>query len=135
VLSYLPDEGALDRALVAIADALEPGGILAIDLCGLDYAETRRDAPNYSSVEDDWAIITRFSLPSPQRFVRDMTTFVRGDDGTWRRDDERHDNVLVDVTRVPALLAEHDVDAHLAAAFGAEDLPDGLHVIVGHRTR
>jgi len=135
VLSYLPDEGALDRALVAIADALEPGGILAIDLCGLDYAEARQDVPNYSAVEDDWAIITRFSVPSPQRFVRDMTTFARGDDGTWQRDDERHDNVLVDVTRVPTLLAEHDVGARLAAAFGAEELPEGLHVIVGRRDR
>jgi SAM-dependent methyltransferase len=31
VLSYLPDPEAIDRALVAIAEALRPGGLLAID--------------------------------------------------------------------------------------------------------
>jgi hypothetical protein len=35
VLSYLPDPEAIDRALVAIAEALRPGGLLAIDLCDL----------------------------------------------------------------------------------------------------
>ena len=132
VLSYLPDEASIDRALVAISGALEPGGVLAIDLCGLDYAETRRDPPTYAAVEDDWAIITRFSLPTPTRFVRDMTTFVR-DGATWRRDDERHDNVLVDVGEVAALLAEHDVEASVASAFGVEELPAGLHAITGRR--
>jgi hypothetical protein len=35
-LSYLPDEAAIDDALVAIAGALRPGGVLAIDLCDLE---------------------------------------------------------------------------------------------------
>lgn len=33
VLSYLPDEEAIDRALTAVATALRPEGVLAIDLC------------------------------------------------------------------------------------------------------
>ena len=33
-----------------------------------------------------------------------MTTFVRQEDGSWRRDDERHDNVLIDTSKVPELL-------------------------------
>jgi SAM-dependent methyltransferase len=36
VLSYLPDAPAIDRALVAAADALRPGGVLALDICDLE---------------------------------------------------------------------------------------------------
>ena len=59
--------------------------------------------------------------------------FVRNDDGSWRRDDERHDNVLIDTTRVPALLAAHGVEAHVADSFGSEELPTGLRTLIGHR--
>ena len=62
-----------------------------------------------------------------------MTTFLRNPDGSWRRDDERHDNVMVDTRRVPALLASEGVDAEVRAAFGAETLPVGLRAIVGRR--
>lgn len=132
-LNYLPDEAAIDRALVAIAEALRPEGVLAIDLCDLEWAEARRDWSSQGRVGDDWAIITQFSVPAPNRFVREMTTFVRNDDDTWRRDDERHDNVLIDTTRVPALLARHGVEAHVAASFGSEELPTGLRTLIGHR--
>jgi SAM-dependent methyltransferase len=132
-LNYLPDEAAVDRALVAIAEALRPGGVLAIDLCDLAWGEARRDWSSRGRVGDDWAIITQFSVPAANRFVREMTTFVRNDDGSWRRDDERHDNVLIDTTRVPALLATHGVEAHVAASFGSEELPTGLRTLIGHR--
>lgn len=133
VLSYLPDEASLDKALVAAARALRPGGVFAIDLCDLRWGEVFRDAPNKGRVDDTWAIITRFSLPRPDLFVRDMTTFVRMDDGTWRRDEERHENVLIDTTRVPGLLAEHGLETRVARSFGDEELPDGLVTIVGRR--
>ncbi|HEX9123176.1 MAG TPA: class I SAM-dependent methyltransferase [Actinomycetota bacterium] len=133
VLSYLPTEAALDRALVAIARALRPGGVMAIDLCDLEWGEARRDAPDLSRVEDDWAIVTRFSLPSPDRFVREMTTFVRNADGSWRRDDERHDNVLIGTRRVPDLLRAHGVDATVSLSFGTETLPTGLRAVIGRR--
>ena len=132
-LSYLPDEGAIDRAFVAMADALEPGGVLAVDICDLAWGDARRDAPNYAQIEEDWAIITRFSIPAPDRFIRDIATFVRNDDGSWRRDDERHENVLIDTARLPALLAELGVDATVNASFGDEELPVGLHAILGHK--
>ena len=45
VLSYLPDEHAIDQALTAIARALRPGGLLAIDICDLAYGKARHDAP------------------------------------------------------------------------------------------
>lgn len=133
VMSYLPDAESLDRGLVAAAQALVPDGVLAVDLCDLEWGEARRDAPNLGRVGDDWAIVTEFSLPSRDRFVRQMAVFVRNDDGSWRRDDERHDNVLVDTTQVPALLARHGVEARVAPSFGGEELPVGLRAVIGRR--
>src|SRR5438874_943115 len=117
VLSYLPDEASIDRALVAVAVELRPGGVFAIDLCDLRWGEVFRDAPNQGRAGDTWAIISQFSVPRPNLFVRDMVTFVRVADGTWRRDEERHENVLVDTSRVPALLAEHGLEAHVSRSF------------------
>jgi SAM-dependent methyltransferase len=132
-LNYLPDEPALDRALVAAAEALHPNGVFAIDLCDLRWGEARRDQPPLVRVTDDWVLTTRTSLPSPDCYVRDMTIFVRGDDGSWRRDDERHDNVLIDTSRVPALLGDHGVDARIEPSFGTEELPTGLVAVIGRR--
>jgi SAM-dependent methyltransferase len=134
VLSYLPDEHAIDQALLAIARALRPGGLLAIDICDLAYGRARHDAPPAARVDDDWAIITRFSLPAPGRFVRQITTFIRAGDGSWRRDDETHHNVLIDTARVPPLLAAEGVQVEVASAFGTEELPTGLRVLIGQRT-
>jgi SAM-dependent methyltransferase len=134
VLSYLPDEAAIDQALVAIAGALRPGGVLAIDLCDLEWGAARREAPNAGWVGEHWALVTEFSVPSPDRFVRRMATFARNDDGSWRRDDERHDNVLIDTSRVPALLADHGVEATVASSFGTETLPVGLRAVIGKRS-
>ena len=126
---------AIERALAAIGSALRPGGVLAIDLCDLEWARERADARPRGWVGDDWALITEFSIPSPDRFVRQMATFVREVDGSWRRDDERHDNVLIETERVPALLAELGVEATVRLSFGDEELPAGLRAVVGRRRR
>jgi SAM-dependent methyltransferase len=133
VLNYLPDAAAIERALVAIGRALRPEGVLALDLCDLEWARERVDSPPRGWVSGDWALVTEFSVPAPDRFVRQMATFVREDDGSWRRGDERHENVLVDTMRVPALLAAVGVNAEVRESFGAEELPAGLHAVVGHR--
>jgi SAM-dependent methyltransferase len=133
VLNYLPDEEAVERALAACAGALAPGGVLAIDLLDQSYGASRRGSPASARRADEWAVITEYETPAPDRFVRDITTFVRNDDGTWRRSDERHENVLMDTSAVPELLAALGVDAEVRAAFGNEVLPDGLAVIVGRR--
>jgi SAM-dependent methyltransferase len=133
VLSYLTDEDAIRRSLAAAADALRPGGVFALDLCDLRYGALRRDERPYGRVAEDWAIVTRFDLPQPNLFVREITAFLRSENGSWRRDDERHENVLVDTARVPPLLAEHGVEARVARSFGDEELPDGLTAIVGRR--
>lgn len=131
VLNYLSDEAAVARAADAMAGALRPGGVLAFDLCDLQWGEARRDSSDLARVEDDWAIVTRFSLPQPNRFVREITTFVRNQDGCWRRDDERHDNVLVDASQIVGLLRSRGVDVVLGTSFGVEQLPTGLVTVVG----
>ncbi|MDP9299972.1 MAG: class I SAM-dependent methyltransferase [Actinomycetota bacterium] len=133
VANYLPDADAIERALVAMAEALRPDGLLAIDLCDLSYGEARSSPSTGAWVADDWAIITERSVPSPDRFVRQMAIFMKNEDGSWRRDDERHDNVLVDTSVVPDLLARHGVHATLGQSFGNERLPEGLHTLIGHR--
>jgi SAM-dependent methyltransferase len=135
VLNYLDDEASVERALAALAGALRPGGVLALDLCDLEYGRARRQAPMQVRRNDQWVIVTEFSAPTPNHFVREMTTFVSNSDGSWRRDDERHDNVLVDTSRVPQLLATHGVDASIGSSFGAEELPVGLVTVVGQRPR
>lgn len=133
VLNYLADEAAIDRALAAIAGALRPGGVLAVDLLDLGYGDARRGASPYARVEDDWAMVTRYEMPAPARLVRHITTFVPAGDGSWRRGDERHENVLVDTAAIPARLRAYGVEASVEASFGGEALPDGLVVLIGRR--
>jgi SAM-dependent methyltransferase len=132
-LNYLPDAGTIDRALIAIAGALRPGGLLALDICDLEWGLARRNAPPFAGIGDDWAIITKFSMPAPDLFVRDITTFVPNPDGSWRRGSEHHENVLIDTARIPALLRPHGVGAQVGSSFGTETNPDGLRVITGHK--
>jgi SAM-dependent methyltransferase len=132
-LNYLPDAAVIERALVRLARALRPGGVLAIDICDLEWGRKRRDVDSIGRVGDDWAIITRFSMPSEELYVREMTTFVPDHDGSWRRDDERHDNVLIDTSSLPALLASEGIDSEMRTSFGTEELPVGLQALIGWR--
>jgi SAM-dependent methyltransferase len=129
-LCYLPSAAAIEQALVAMARALRPGGVLATDLEDLEWATARADVHENARVGDDWAIITRFSQPAPATFAREITTFLRNDDGTWRRDDERHDNVLLDVSTVPAVLEAEGLAAEVRRSFGAWEFPVGLYAVV-----
>jgi SAM-dependent methyltransferase len=130
-VSYLPDEAAVERALVVAAEALRPGGVFAVDICDFRWAESRVGQNPLPRVGDDWAILTRWEIPDRTRFRRVMTTFLRNDDGTWRRDDETHDNVMVDTASIPALLAPTGVDVEVRPAFGDETFPEGLVALVG----
>lgn len=132
-LSYLPDAGAVDLALTAVAGALRPGGLLAFDICDLEWGRVRADTPYFADAGEDWAIITKFSMPTADRFIRDITTFLPNPDGSWRRGTEHHENVLIDTTRIPALLREYGVEAQVGSSFGMEGNPPGLRVITGHK--
>jgi SAM-dependent methyltransferase len=133
VLSYLPDEAAVEAALVAAANSLSPGGVFALDLLDLRYGDDFGPNDTRARLGDDWAVISRLSRPERNRYVREITTFVRNDDGSWRRDDEMHENVLMDTARIPALLATHGLDVRVAESFGQEELLQGLVAIVGSR--
>ncbi len=132
-LNYLPDAESVARGLEAVGRALRPGGVLALDLCDLEWARERAGAPPRGWVGEDWALVTEFSVPAPDRFVRRMATFVREADGSWRRDDERHENVLIETAGVPELLAGVGIEASVLESFGDEELPAGLRAIVGRR--
>jgi SAM-dependent methyltransferase len=43
-LNYLPDLAAIRRGLAALAAALLPGGLIAIDLCDLEWGAARLGA-------------------------------------------------------------------------------------------
>jgi len=134
VISYLPDAAAVDRALVAMAGALRPGGVLAIDVCDLEFGRVRAGQDTSGRVGPDWAVIAEYSTPAPDTFVRDITTFVPDRAGLWRRNSERHENVLVDTSLIPALLAARGVAATVGSSFGAEELPPGLRTVTGVRS-
>jgi SAM-dependent methyltransferase len=133
-LNYLNDEAQVEQAIVAIATALRPGGIMAIDLCDLEWGALRVNQPPKFWRTEDWALMTEVSVPEPNRFVRNMTTFIRQEDGTWRRDDERHDNVLIDTSKVPELLALHGVETSVSGSFGHEGMLAGLVAVVGRKS-
>lgn len=132
-LNYLASAQEVDDALLAIADALRPDGRLALDICDMEWGRARRDMAPLGRAGPDWAIITEFSTPAADRFVRDITTFLPNNDGSWRRGHEFHENVLVDTARIPSLFETHGIQAHVGSSFGTEQLPEGLRVITGHR--
>ena len=136
-LNYLSDAAAIQKALVAMATALRPGGLIVVDLCDLEWGTAREGAMSQGRVGDDWAIVTTFSRPTPDRFDRDLTTFVRDADGRYRRDDEHHRNVLVDTSTIPTLLQEYGVIAAISDSFDDEEhpLPVGLKSVIGHKMR
>jgi SAM-dependent methyltransferase len=132
-LSYLDHQEQLDRSVTAFARALRPGGVLAFDICDFQWGEARRDQPPQVWFGEDWVLITRTSVPDRRTFRRDMTIFVRSTRGLWRREEEIHDNVLVDTNEIPALLGKAGVQAEVRASFGSETLPTGLVAVVGRR--
>jgi len=134
VISYLPDATAVDRALVAMAGALRPGGVLALDVCDLELGRIRAGELPVGRAGPDWAVIAEFSAPAPDRVVRDITTFVPDGAGAWRRGRERHEYVLVDTSLIPVLLASCGVTATVTSAFGTAELPPGLRAVTGVRS-
>ena len=53
-LNYLPDADSVDRALIAMADALAPDGVIAFDVCDLELGRVRRDAASFGRAGPDW---------------------------------------------------------------------------------
>ena len=100
-LNYLADAAAVRRGLVALADALLPGGLLAVDLCDLEWGTARQGAMTQGRGGEVGPSSPNSASRRPDRFDRDLTTFVRGADGNYRRDDEHHRNILIDTRWYP----------------------------------
>jgi len=132
VLNYLDTRADIVQALGELARAVRPAGVLAIDLMTGRYRERNDIDEVHAKVEDDWVIVTRFSRPEPCRFDRMITVFRRVGDG-WRRSDEHHRNLTFDAEDALNVLRDNGIDAHCRAAFGNEELPEGLVVLTGRR--
>ncbi|TDQ00189.1 methyltransferase family protein [Labedaea rhizosphaerae] len=128
-LNYFTGAEPVHASLTAIANALRPGGVLAIDLMvrtlGLEAH------PPMGRLGADWALISTMDIPEPGRSVRHLTTFVRTEDGTYRRADEDHEFVHVDGAAALETLRRNGVDATLGQAFGPVGLPEGLASVIG----
>lgn len=126
-----------DRGYGLHADRCAPGILELLSGVGhelvLEFGCGSGAQPPFARVEDDWAIITAFATPAPDRVVRDITTFVPDGAGAWRRGRERHENVLVDTSRIPTLLARHGVRASVGTSFGDAELPAGLRSVIGRK--
>ena len=134
VLSYLPDLPSVERAFRAVAAVLRPGGVLAVDLLDRSYRAARDGRAPVAAVRSDWAVFVAFDSPDPTTYVRKITTFVPAGDGAWRRDDERHVNVLADAADMARLLAAEGLDAEVARGFDErQTLEDGLVSVIGVR--
>jgi len=132
VLNYLDTRAQIAEALSELAQAVRPGGLLAIDLMTEAYCDMLDLGQIHAKVQDDWVIVTRFSRPEPHRFDRAITVFRR-EGGSWRRSDEYHRNVTFDIDEALRVLRGNGLDARLRASFGAEKLPDGLVVLAAAR--
>ncbi len=134
VLAYLPSPESILAALKELADALEPGGVLAVDHMTPDYCERRDIDDVVARVEEEWTIIVRFARPSPEKFVREITTFVREGSG-FRRADETHLNFAVAAEDASAVLSRAGLSVEKRSSFGGEALPPGLVVLVARRPK
>ena len=133
-LSYLASRQLLEEALVACARALRPGGVLALDLEDLTTRAAQMARPPSGWVGDDWALVIERVSDGPDHFARVQTIFERDDDGRYRREEERHDNVLIDVHAVvPALLGAEGLEVEVRPGFGTETSMEGLLVVVARR--
>ena len=133
-LSYVPDRATLEAALVACARALRPGGVLALDLEDLSTRDAQMARPTSGWVSEDQAMVMERVSDGPEHFARVMTVFTRRPDGSYDREVERHDNVLVDVEGVVRPLLEAEgLTVDIGLSFGDETNMEGLMVVVGHR--
>ncbi len=134
VLSYLRTERDLLTAIRACARALRPKGLLALDLEDRSMLSAVT-LPPAAWVGQDWALIIDRVSDGPSHFARVHTIFVADGDGRYRREVERHDNVLIDVAGlVPPVLEAEGLTVEIGNSFGAERLTPGLSTVVAHRT-
>jgi 2-polyprenyl-3-methyl-5-hydroxy-6-metoxy-1,4-benzoquinol methylase len=70
VLNDLDGPEAVAAALGELAEAVRPGGLLALDLMTETFARRHQDCSAHVRVEDDWAVVTRDHRPAPREILR-----------------------------------------------------------------
>ena len=133
-LSYIDTTERLEAALVACAGALRPGGVLAVDLEDLSTRDAQMARPPAAWVGDSWAMFMERVSDGPTHLARSMTVFSEEPDGRYRREHERHDNVLIDVPGVVRPLLEAEgLQVEVGLSFGDEANMEGLMVVIATR--
>lgn len=132
-LNYLATEAMVLDVLEQCAFALEPGGLFLVDLLDLSYGETRADLEPIRWEGEGWVMDVSFSLPAPDRFVRDISIERTTTEGSVVVEHERHVNVLVDAQRALDALSSVGIEADQQQSFGDEELPGGFVVLRGVR--
>lgn len=141
VLEFGCGTGLLTRELVAaghrvIATDASPAMLdISRELVGDEVEELRRPTLPDDPLPQADAIV---AIGHPINYLPDGGAIDRAlpnADGSWRRDTEHHENVLVGTPRIPELLRWHGIDARTGRSFGTETLPEGLHVVIGCRER
>jgi len=133
-LSYLATKEQVEASLVACARALRPGGILALDLEDVSLVDVPLRPHPIGWLADDWALVVEHVSDGPSHLAREHTIFVREADGRYRREFERHDNVLVDVSAVAGrVLGSEGLVVEVSDSFGDEANMTGLKVVTAVR--
>jgi SAM-dependent methyltransferase len=133
-LSYIDTVPRLEAALTACTRALRPGGVFALDLEDLSTRDAQLARPPFGTVGEDWALVLERVSDGPTHFARVMHVFIGEDDGRYRREYERHDNVLVDVPGlVRPLLEAEGLQVEVRSSFGRETNMEGLMVVIARR--
>jgi SAM-dependent methyltransferase len=133
-LSYLDSTERLETALRACASAVRPGGLLALDLEDVSLLDAPSSWVRRGFLGDDWALVTDHASDGPNHYARLMTVFVQEPSGLYRKEFERHDNVLIDVAgAVGPLLVAEGLDVDIGVSFGSETNMAGLMVVKATR--
>ena len=132
-LNYLDSVAVVLDVIEQCARALEPGGLLLMDLLDLSYGAARADLEPIRWEGEGWVMDVSFSLPAPDRFVRDISIERTSAQGEKVVEHERHVNVLLDASRAIEALSAVGIDADLQPSFGEEELPGGFVVLRGSR--
>jgi SAM-dependent methyltransferase len=126
VLNYLPRRADVHTVLRRVHRALDPGGVLV-----LDVATPGRAGPSgertVARVNDDWVVVARTRELSRGRLERTITAFTR-DGEAWRRSEERHTQLLYEPSTLARQLRRVGFRVVLRRGYGPCRL--GRHVAV-----
>ncbi len=130
VVNYLPSAQEISDAVIALARAKDPDGVLVFDVCDLSYGHARPGVQHSAADGDGWSVDVTTIFEPPDRFIRGMTTRIDLDRGQPRENHETHVNTLVSAEELIASLMDHGFSAHASPSLGRFELPIGMFAVV-----